>query len=70
MDLFGQEKVKRKRKTKIQSRLESMDSDTLNDRVERSKFLVKIIPPHISFIYSPEIRKNSRSTVSKILIAH
>jgi len=53
MDLFGKEKIKRK--TKIQSRLESLDSNTLNDRIERSKYLAKIIPPHISFICSPEM---------------
>ena len=55
MDLFGKEVVKRKRKTRIQSRLESMDKNTLNERIERSKYLNKIIPPNIGFIYSPEM---------------
>jgi len=52
-DLFGD--IKRRRKKKLGSSLERMDSTSFTARLERLQYINKIVPKNISFIYSFEM---------------
>ena len=53
-NLFGESVKKKKRKSRLESSLEKYDKETFEERLERLKYLNKIIPNEFGILADPE----------------